>query len=121
MSLIFYQVLHLAGILCLFAAIGGFLALAENTPQINRMVAILHGIGLVLLLVSGFGMAAKNPAINGYPGWVLFKIVLWLCLGGLLVLAKRRVLPAKAIVLIGLVIGLVAAYLGLTWESGFHF
>jgi uncharacterized membrane protein len=78
-----------------------------------------HGIGLVISLVSGFGMVAKYakllppdaPSYYTQP-WVLIKFALWLVLGFLPVLAKRRVLAAPLVVLIAAVIGGVLGYIG---------
>lgn len=71
-----------------------------------------HGIGLVISLVSGFGMLAKMGIMGSMPVWVWIKIALWLVLGFLPVLAKRRVLSAPLVVLIAVIVGSVLAYLG---------
>ncbi len=117
MSPEFYKVLHLIGLICLFTGIGGFLTYGSNQQPRIKMVAILHGAGLVLLLVSGFGMQAKLGI--GFPIWIAIKVVLWVSLGSLLMLAKRGVLAPRNAVLVGLAIGFVSAYIGLTWKYGF--
>lgn len=112
MSPEFYKVIHLIGLITLFTGIGGFLTYgAENAPRV-RMVGILHGVGLLLLLISGFGLSAKLGI--GFPWWVILKLVMLLALGALLGLAKRgRIAPRNAVVL-ALALGFVAAYLGAT-------
>ena len=117
MSLEFYKVLHLVGILCLFAGIGGFLTYGfDHTPR-AKMVGMLHGIGLLIVLVSGFGMSAKLGI--GFPVWMIVKLVIWLFLGALLAFAKKGTLRPRNAVLIGLAAGFIASYIGLTWKMGF--
>jgi hypothetical protein len=87
-----YQVLHVAALAAVFAALGGAaiaarLAPGERTP-VARLLAITHGVALVLLLVAGFGMLAKL-GIGMPPGWAWAKIVLWLALGGLVAVVRR--------------------------------
>lgn len=80
-----YLVLHIAGLAAMFAALGG----AALSPEADRkLVAATHGTGLLIVLVSGFGMHAKL-GIEGFPGWFLTKLVLWLVFGGLIAVARR--------------------------------
>lgn len=117
MSLEFYKVIHLVGILFLFAGIGGFLTYGfDHAPRV-KMVGMLHGIGLLLVLISGFGMSAKLGI--GFPVWMILKLAIWLVLGALLAFAKRGTLRPRNAVVIGLAVGFVASYIGLTWKMGF--
>lgn len=102
-----YHIIHLVGVLCLFVGIGSFL----TSSGTDRPGMKFHGIGLLLLLVAGFGMVAKMKLSYSSP-WVIAKIVIWLLLGVLPVLAKRRVLNPGVIVTLAIVLGSVAAYLG---------
>jgi hypothetical protein len=86
-----------------------------------RAAMMWHGIGLLISLVSGFGILAKiaktlpEGAQSPYTyKWVLIKAGLWLVLGFLPVLAKRRVMPAGVVVAIAALIGLAMAYFGYT-------
>lgn len=109
-----YHFLHLIGLIFVFIGFGGLLS-----SDGARKAMMWHGIGLVISLVSGFGMLAKfnkllpagAPSYYSQP-WVWAKFALWLVLGFLPVLAKRRVLPAKTVVLIAAVVGAGLAYLG---------
>jgi hypothetical protein len=106
MSPLFYQILHVIGILLVFAGFGGLIAGGDG----YRPAMKLHGIGLLIVLAAGFGMIAKL----GYSytsTWVIGKIVILLLLGFLPVLAKRRVLQPGVIVLLAIVLGGVAAHL----------
>jgi hypothetical protein len=72
---------------------------------------INHGIGLLILLVSGFGLVAKM-GFSYSSHWVIGMFVIWLMLGALPVLAKRRVVSPCVVITIALVLGAVAAWLG---------
>lgn len=109
-----YHILHLLGLIFVFIGFGGLLS-SEGSKKAMKW----HGIGLVISLVSGFGMLAKmsKGLPEGAPSlytqhWVIVKIVLWLVLGFLPVLAKRRVIAAPIVVLIAALIGLGLACLG---------
>jgi hypothetical protein len=121
MSLQTYHFLHLIGLILVFVGFGGLLS-SEGAKKAMKW----HGIGLVISLVSGFGMVAKYskmlppdaPSYYTQP-WVIAKFALWLVLGFLPVLAKRRVVSAQVVVLIAIIIGAVLAYLGYTYKFGF--
>ena len=107
MSLQTYHYLHIVGLILVFIGFGGLLS-SEGARKAMKW----HGIGLVISLVSGFGMLAKMGIMSAMPVWVWIKIALWLVLGFLPLLAKRRVLSAQVVVLIAIVVGAVLAYLG---------
>ena len=105
-----YKIIHFVGLIILFTGIGSLLALDPKKPAALRRPAMIHGIGLLLLLVSGFGLQAKLKL--GFPGWLLAKLALLIVLGGMIVVIKRKLLPAPVIYLLVIVLGSVAAYLG---------
>ncbi len=82
MSYPFYNFLHLFGVILLLLGYGALLVRVVLQPE-NRSIRILGGViagvGLLLLLVSGFGMQAKGAW--GWPLWLILKIVVWLLLG----------------------------------------
>jgi len=117
MSLEFYKILHIIGLLSLFTGIGGFLAYGSDQVRRVKMVGILHGMGWLLVLVSGFGMQAKLGV--GFPWWIFVKLLILVALGALLAVAKRGILSPRNAILVGLGLGFVAAFLGLTWRFGF--
>lgn len=113
MSPLFYHVTHVIGVMFLFAGFGALMSAGENRGR----AMMLHGIGLVILLVAGFGLIAKQhasaPTVYSYSAhWVIAKMVIWLVMGALPVLAKKKVLPIGAVIAIALVLGGTAAYLG---------
>lgn len=116
MSQTFYLLVHLLGIFLLLTGLAGVSVHAANggTKQNSRtrkLTAILHGVGAFLVLLGGFGMLARLGITGAFPGWVWAKLVIWLLLGGAVVLPYRRPDFARiAIVLIPLLC-LVAAWL----------
>jgi hypothetical protein len=107
MSLQVYHILHLLGLMLVFVGFGSLLS-TEGAKSAMKW----HGIGLVVSLVSGFGMLARLGIFKDWPTWVWIKVGLWLVLGFLPVLAKRRVLSAHIVVLLGVLIGVGMAWLG---------
>jgi hypothetical protein len=71
---------------------------------------MIHGIGLLLILVSGFGLQAKLKL--GFPIWMISKLVILLALGGSIALIKRGALPPIVIYILVIFLGSIAAYLG---------
>ncbi len=110
MSTAFYHYLHLVGVLLVFASVGGMLAVAGGVTGAKKLVGMLHGIGLVILLIAGFGFLAK--AKLPMTGWVWVKVGIWLVLGVLPVLVRKRVVQPGVGVGLGILLGAVAAYLG---------
>ena len=91
MSYNFYLFLHLLGLILLLLGYGGLLARAVLDPanrSIRLLGAVVGGVGLLFLLVSGFGMQAKGDW--GWPIWILLKIGVWLLLGAALAFINRK-------------------------------
>ena len=104
----FYQVLHIVGISMVFLGYGALLARSMAAPEnvsVRKLGSITSGIGLLLILVAGFGLVAKL-GYNYTENWILVKFVIWLLLGGLIVLINRK--PQLAMLLWCLLIALSA-------------
>lgn len=115
-----YKVLHLLGIFLLFVALAGVslhaangLARADN--RLRRVVSIMHGVGLLLILVGGFGMLARLGAAASASGegWVIGKLVIWFIAGGLLVLPYKKPARAPLIFVLLPLLGVAAAILAI--------
>lgn len=117
MSYEFYKVLHVLGIMTLFFGFGGVLIAAYAkitlTGGPHRMAFVTHGIGLALILISGFGMAARLGLVGGLPGWVHAKLGIWLALGGAIALAKRKGSIGWPIAILLLGVGTTAAFIAI--------
>lgn len=114
MSFDFYKIVHFLGIFMVFSALGGQIVMAINGGDAKQLpgrkwIGMFHGVGLLLVLVAGFGMIAKLGV--GFPGWVIGKIVIWVALGGVGAIAARKKNLAGMIWVLILLLGLTAAYL----------
>lgn len=103
-----YQVLHAVGILMVFLGYGALLARSMAAPDnvsVRKLGSITSGIGLVLILVAGFAMISKFGYSFTAP-WLIVKMLVWLALGGLIVLINRK--PQLALMLWWLLLALGA-------------
>jgi hypothetical protein len=91
MSLEFYKVLHMAGLAMMLMGFGGLLLPPKEAPR-PRMAMILHGTGLAVMVVAGFGSLAKLDIDFSHP-WVICKFVLWLVVGALPPLVRADTVP----------------------------
>ena len=107
MPLQYYHLAHLVGLICIFIGFGCLLN-SENTKTAMKW----HGTGLLISIITGFGMLAKLGLMKAFPVWAIIKLALWLVLGVLPVLAKRRVLSSKIVVIIAALVGATLAFLG---------
>lgn len=118
MSYEFYKILHLAAIIGVFVSLGATCFHALNGGQRasssgRAAVAALHGGGILLALVAGFGLLARLSLMGSWPGWVWAKLALWVLLAALVAVPYRRPALAKPILLALPVLGLVAAWLAI--------
>lgn len=110
MSPVVYQILHVFGALLVFLAYGLLISraiLGSESVQLRKVGAKLSGVGLVLLLVGGFGLLAKLYGNTFYP-WVIIKLVVWVALGGLVALINRKPQLGQIWYWVTLLLGLIA-------------
>lgn len=98
----------------LFAGAGGLILQQVQeaaSARARKLAGITHGVGLIVILVAGFGSVAKLGLSYTDP-WLVGKMVIWLVFG-LLPLILRK-LPRQATLLwwAAVLLGAVAAYLG---------
>lgn len=117
MSYEFYKILHITGILMVFSGLAGLVGMKLNgtelSPRGRRLFALFHGVGLLIVLVAGFGLAARLQLMASLPGWVWGKLVVWLLLGGGLTLAKKRGQVGAPLMILFVGLGLTAAWLAI--------
>ncbi len=101
-----YKIIHLTGIAALVLGIGGMMAGGPN----RKMFSILQGIGLLVMLVSGFGLLAKLHL--GFPHFAIAKVVLWVVIGMTPLLLRKLRVPIVAGMLIVVTLVGVMAWLG---------
>jgi hypothetical protein len=96
-----YRLIHFVGIFLIIMAVSSqTLHVATGgtraTQTARKLVFAAHGIGLLLVLVAGFGLLARLGIMHGagFPGWIWAKLVIWLIFGALVALPYR--MPALA-------------------------
>ncbi|TVP58696.1 MAG: hypothetical protein EA351_03160 [Gemmatimonadales bacterium] len=105
MSYVTYKVIHYLGIFLLVVALGAALGrkvTSEGPDPLRRRFVALHGVGLFLVLLGGFGLLARTGVSHGalFPGWVWAKLAIWVVLGGTVMLARRRAAWAMPLLLV---------------------
>lgn len=87
-----YKLIHLFGIFMTFVVLGGLGLHVLNggnkeTNANRKVVAALHGTGVFLILLGGFGtlayvykIAGSKQMSNGLELWVILKLGIWLFL-----------------------------------------
>lgn len=113
-----YKLVHFAGLMLLFLGLGGLLVASFSGIQTLKTRAkilsfTLHGVGLLLILIGGFGMLARLGIVNGLPAWVYGKLFMWLILGAGVSMAKRADGKAWLISVVFVTVGVFAALLAL--------
>jgi uncharacterized membrane protein SirB2 len=92
MSYEFYKILHIAALLFVVFGLFGYGVICWNQsevkPELKKYFMISHGVGLLVMLIAGFGMAAKL-GLHPFPGWLYGKLFIWLILGAMATLIKR--------------------------------
>lgn len=84
-----FRTIHLFGVFFILAGLAGLWGVAVASPgaldrKLRIRLALVHGIGMAIVLVSGLALAP------GLPKWLIAKGVIWLYLGGSMVIAKRK-------------------------------
>ena len=116
LSLSFYKVLHLFGIMLMFSALGAVIAAAvagEENPRLKKLGGMAQGIALVIILVAGFGLLARQGFTGGWPLWVWLKLVIWVIFGGATVFVRKAGEKAGWLLVLLPVLGAVSAWLAL--------
>ncbi len=105
----FYLVMHFVGILLVFLAFGSMIARSALQPDNvswRKFGGITSGVGLLFLLVGGFGLLAKFN--YGFPGWAMIKFAIWLALGAMTAVINKKPQAAKGLWWTVLVLGFAA-------------
>ncbi|HAG91383.1 MAG TPA: hypothetical protein DCL41_05900 [Bdellovibrionales bacterium] len=81
-----YKLTHILSFLFIF------IGLAAYIYSHKKIFALFHGLGLALLLVTGFGLLARLGLTSGIPQWVWVKLGVWFLVGATYSVAKRKML-----------------------------
>jgi len=115
-----YKVLHLLGIMLLFASLGGLAILGlrggedREVAPLRRLLSISHGVSLLVVFVAGFGLMARLGIMSGWPTWIYLKMALWLVLGGAVALIRRTPQMGRVWLFLLPLVGASAAWLAFT-------
>jgi uncharacterized membrane protein SirB2 len=113
-----YKLIHYIGIFTLLVAVtftcvhvlrGGTKA---DNPQ-RRMLGILHGVAMFLILLGGFGMLARIGAVQGLPGWIYPKLLIWVVAGASIAIPYRRPDAARTVLILLPLLAVLAAFFAL--------
>ena len=111
MSYEIYKVIHFFAIICLFLATGALLSFSGEKKQKKRIM-ILHGLAVLILLVSGFGLIARLK-MHSFPPWIWGKIGVWLILGVLVPFLIAYKVNKRWVWLLTFAVGMGAVYLAI--------
>jgi hypothetical protein len=120
MDLLTYKILHIAGMAGVLMALGAACAAAINglgkeKNKARSLIAMTHGISLLLIFIAGFGLLAKlgmgSPATWGL--WVYAKLAIWLVMGGAIALLYKKPEFSKPVWIALPILVLIAGYLAL--------
>ncbi|RYG93693.1 MAG: hypothetical protein EON58_17805 [Alphaproteobacteria bacterium] len=114
----FYKVMHLLGLILLFSGLSSALALKMSgvpfAGPVKKMAFIMHGVGLVIMVIAGFGLAARMGLMGNMPGWIYAKITIWVVLAISISLAKRKGQIGWPLMVLFVGLGTTAAWLAVT-------
>ncbi|MEX2528926.1 MAG: hypothetical protein WEA09_14940 [Gemmatimonadota bacterium] len=116
MSYFTYKVIHYLGIFILVTSLGAALGqLAVEREGLRRRWWVAHGVGLFLVLLGGFGLLARIGVEHGelFPGWVWLKLAIWVTMGGILWVARRKRSWSMALLALVPLLAALAGYTGL--------
>ena len=118
----FYRVLHLVGVFMVLMSLGALIIHAVNGGEKQhkgrKLTMIFHGVGLLIVLVGGFGLLAKlKPGGEMFPNWAFIKLGIWLVLGGLVAIIARKQAWAKGLWFVVWLLASAAAFVGIYWDA----
>ena len=116
MSFEFYKLIHMIGLFLLVSGLIGILTITWNgqalVGKVKTFSFMTHGLGLLFLLLGGFGMLAKMGIMSAMPAWVYGKIIIWLFFGASVTLLKRKGHIGWPMYAVLFLVFVAAAYLG---------
>lgn len=106
-----YKVVHIVAALTVFLSLGA--AIAPSSAKAPKWIGPVHGVALLFSLIGGFGLLARLGIVTQWPAWVIAKLVIWIALGGMLAVTKRKLLKPTASIALMVTLGALAAYLAI--------
>lgn len=107
-----YLFLHVAGVVLLCFSVGGILVgKTAGQDQPPKNLTIMNGVGLLFLLVGGFGMLARLGIAFPFPVWIWVKLGFWVLMGSFPMWGRNLSVSTRWYLAIGFILG--AAFLGI--------
>ena len=104
-----YKTVHVFGVFLILIGLAGLATHAANGGRkrenaVYGLLAGLHGLGLLLAIVCGFGMWAVVMRTPGSPSaaWLVTKLIVWALLAVAAVVPYRWPRYAQAVLAVGL-------------------
>ncbi|MGE3171479.1 MAG: hypothetical protein AB7O97_02560 [Planctomycetota bacterium] len=118
MTIVFYKVLHIVGLAMLLLGTGAALFAPKDGPK-QRLPMILHGVGLLVLLIAGFGAMAKLglSAPHDWPAWLILKMVVWFLAASMPALVRHGTVPKPVGWVVAVLLVASAAWLAIAKPS----
>lgn len=79
-----YKVLHLTGLILMFASFGLILvalAVGDVGNRMRKLGFVLHGISWLTVFVTAFGLVNTLGMHTNFPNWARAKTAIWVLLG----------------------------------------
>ena len=117
MSPAVYKLVHVAGLIMVFLALGGLALHAMNggTKETNgsrRLTTGTYAVGLFLILLGGFGWLGASGIMGaGMPGWTWAKLGVWMAVGALLALPSVKPELSRVAWFLAPLLGVIGAWL----------
>jgi hypothetical protein len=112
MSHSLYLFLHLLGLILAAISIGGMVSRRnQGETTSTKQLSMMHGIGVFMLLLGGFGMLARLDIMWPFPNWIWAKLAIWVLVGGFPAYSKKLSGEASLYLALGLL--LAAAFFGI--------
>ena len=116
----FYNLVHIVGLVLIMSGLGGMAFQAAGGADcgsrgLRRVAMGLHGLGVFLILLGGFGMLARLGIVHGasWPGWLWVKVAVWGMLAAVALLPYRWPATAVPLLLLLPLLGGLAAYMAI--------
>jgi hypothetical protein len=119
MSHQFYNLLHILGIVLVFMGLGALAFHGANggdkaSNKVRGLVMATHGVGVLLIIVAGFGLLAKIGGMaDGLPGWIHPKLLIWVLLAAAPMILIRKPNAGKLVWFALPLLAATAAYFGI--------
>lgn len=118
MSYQFYLVLHIVSLFVVVLTLGslwGYIFSGGHKANfpLRKSTAMLHGLFLLVVFISGFGLMAKAQYSFSSSPWLYGKILCWMIIGAYPTLIYKKVLPQWANLLTLILVLMAAAVLAI--------